>query len=111
MKYCPECQAEFMDWVEKCSDCEVALVDELPAEEPKEDEGSKEAVELVTVFKTFNPTDIAFIKSVFDGSNIRYHIQGDSSVYGRPMVTPAAILVEKTQYDEAREIIRNFDFE
>jgi hypothetical protein len=34
MPYCPDCGAEYQAGIEKCIDCEVALVDKPPAEEP-----------------------------------------------------------------------------
>jgi hypothetical protein len=36
MKYCPKCRGEFEDWVEKCVDCQVELVDaQLPTSDLK----------------------------------------------------------------------------
>lgn len=31
MPFCPKCRDEFQDWVIKCPDCDVALVDHLPS--------------------------------------------------------------------------------
>ena len=33
MPFCPECRSEYQDFVDRCADCEVALVAELPPEE------------------------------------------------------------------------------
>ena len=30
--YCPQCQSEYRDGITRCSDCDIALVDELSAE-------------------------------------------------------------------------------
>ena len=34
MPYCPKCKAEYKPGVEKCSDCNLPLVDKLPQETP-----------------------------------------------------------------------------
>lgn len=36
MPWCPKCKTEYRDGFEECADCKVALVDELPEEEPLE---------------------------------------------------------------------------
>ena len=46
MPFCPECRAEYIEGVEKCPDCQVPLVQELP---PKDDADYIEMVELQKV--------------------------------------------------------------
>lgn len=35
MPWCPECQVEYRKGIERCSECQVALVAALPVEEPR----------------------------------------------------------------------------
>jgi hypothetical protein len=45
MPYCPKCREEFQDWVMKCLDCGVPLVDilpDIPVSEPEPPPKSKE---------------------------------------------------------------------
>ena len=36
-------------------------------------------VEMVEVFSTYNPGDIAFVKSLLDGEGIHYYFQGENT--------------------------------
>ncbi len=39
MPYCPKCKTEYNPGIEKCSDCDLPLVEELPEESPEETPG------------------------------------------------------------------------
>ncbi len=39
MPYCPKCKTEYKPGIEKCSDCNLPLVEELPEESPEETPG------------------------------------------------------------------------
>lgn len=41
MPFCPKCRYEFRSDVEVCSDCNVDLIDELPAEIPEDYQGEE----------------------------------------------------------------------
>lgn len=28
--FCPKCRCEYVDWIRKCPDCKIALIEELP---------------------------------------------------------------------------------
>jgi hypothetical protein len=42
VRICPECESEYMPRVERCSDCDVALVDRAQPEDDEENEGDDE---------------------------------------------------------------------
>jgi hypothetical protein len=65
-----------------CSDCHVALVEEVPTEL------HEEFIEYGEVMFTFHPGDIAFIKSLLDGEDIAYYFQGEQFNYIQPLAVP-----------------------
>ena len=62
----------------------------------------------VEVYSTFIATDIAFIKSLFDANNISYFIGGENFLQVRPLVVPAKIIVEESQMEIAKELLKEF---
>ena len=107
--YCPACRMEYEVWMTECSDCGVALVPELPAEQ------APEYVEMVTVLATGNPALIAIAKSLLEEAEIRYFVKGeglqDLFAAGRlgvgfnPIVGPVEIQVDRQDAKEARALL------
>jgi hypothetical protein len=102
MKYCPKCKSEYEDWVEACADCNVQLADKLPEEPPLK------LIKYRELLSTFNPSDVAFIKSLLEGSGIRYYVQGENFLYMRPLAQPAGIMIDEEQYEDAKELLKDF---
>ncbi len=102
--FCPICRVEYRQGFNKCSDCGVELVAELPPEPPK---AEPEFVDYKEVLITFNPADIAFIKSVLDGENITYFFQGENFLRMEPMALPARLMVKTDQVDKVVEILKD----
>lgn len=67
--FCPECGAEYREGILECSDCQAALVPEIP---PEPQPGPKPKLELVTVLATGDPGRIAVAKSLLEDSRIEY---------------------------------------
>ncbi len=104
--FCPKCKAEYKEGVKACGQCEVSLVAVLPvgpAPEPQKD------LDFVSVVRTFNPQDIALIRSILDDSGIEYYIQGEHGISVRPLVDPANVLVVKDQAADATELLKDLD--
>lgn len=63
MPFCPECGAEYEQWVKKCADCDVPLVNELPKEpEPY--------AELVPIVHVFDETEAIFYCDMLEQAGI-----------------------------------------
>ncbi len=104
--FCPKCKAEYKEGVKECGQCEVPLVAVLPAgpaPEPRKD------LDFVSVVRTFNPQDIAIIRSILDDSGIEYYIQGENGISVRPLVDPANVLVVKEQAEDAIALLKDLD--
>lgn len=61
------------------------------------------------ILSTLNQGDIALIKSILDDGNIDYFIFGENFLGVRPLLEPARILVNDTQIDEVKELLKNIE--
>jgi len=103
MMFCPKCRAEYTEGVAECADCNIPLVTELPPEpEP-------EQMDFEEVLATFNPADIAIIRSLLDGEEVLYFFHGEHFSRWRPLVEPARLMVAKGQVQKAKEILKDLD--
>lgn len=103
--FCPKCGAEYREGFTECADCRVPLVWDKPPEPRLE----VEYVEYEEVLRTFNPADIALIRSVLDAEGITHFIKGEHFILVRPLADPAALMVKKDEADRAREILKELD--
>lgn len=99
--FCPLCKSEYREGYRVCSDCDVELVEELPPEAEVGYIGYDE------VLSTFNPGDIAIIKSVLDTEGITYFFQGEHFTYVIPLALQARLMVKKDQVEQARELLKD----
>jgi Putative prokaryotic signal transducing protein len=100
--FCPQCKTEYREGFTTCSDCGVPLVSELPAEP------ESHYVDYVEVLDTYNPGDIAVIKSLLDSEGITYYFLGDHLTL-RPMGDAARLMVAREDAQSARELLANLD--
>lgn len=97
--FCPRCRAEYRPGFTRCADCDVDLVDALPPEpEPA-------YVDFVEILATFNPGDIALVKSILDAEAIAYYFHGEHFTYVRPLADPARLMVRQDQAETVRELL------
>ena len=101
--FCPKCRAEYREGFSRCSDCDIPLVPEL---EPEPDDRPV-FVEYEEVLSTFNPFDIAMIKSLLDAEGILYFFQGEQFSYVRPLADPVRLMVAQEDVESAREILKD----
>lgn len=104
MPFCPRCGYEYRAGIDRCPDCREALVQSLPPEEEP-----VEFTDYREVLSTYNPFDIAIVKSILDAEGIRYFFQGEQFLYVQPFALPARLMVETGQAEEAMEILKDLD--
>lgn len=101
MPFCPECEAEYEDGVETCTDCGVALVGELPVHEPA-DTADGEPVP----FRNFaNSAEASMVRDLLEENGIRAYVSG-----GEFTVAPSAfsdeivLMVDERDLERARAL-------
>ena len=99
--FCPECKSEFIEGITNCPVCEVGLIDQLPPEpEP-------EFVDYQEILATYNPADVAFLKSLLDSENISYFFKGEHFMYVRPLADPVRLMVRADQVTQATDLLQD----
>jgi hypothetical protein len=97
MPFCPECEAEYQSGVETCTDCGVALVDELPAPEtPDTAEG-----EPVPLRNFANNAEASMVRDLLEENGIRAFVSG-----GDFTVAPSSFLGEIVLMVDERDLER-----
>ena len=101
--FCPKCRAEYREGFHVCSDCNVDLIEVIPPEpEP-------EFVNLKEVLATYNPADVAFLKSLLESEGIQYFFKGEHFMYMRPLADPVRLMVREDQVEAALELLKDVD--
>jgi hypothetical protein len=98
--YCPRCRVEYEPGFTRCTDCDVELVEVLPAAKPPRRD-STEGV--VTVFSTHDPGLAAVAESLLQSADIRFAARGMVLPY--PGALPVDLQVLAGDADEARRIL------
>lgn len=104
MPFCPKCEAEYVEGIAECIDCQTALVDELPTEEPEAPADPNPGGEFVTVFEGGNPFDMRMAKGLLESSGFHVEILGGNDPLNP---TPTGIQVRKDEVEEAKELLAN----
>ena len=107
---CPECGAEYADGIAECDGCDVPLVEE----------GGDE-VEEVDFTPLAESTDVAYFGLVterLEEAGIPWFVQGETSRgalprdggdAGRPGDEVVTVYVAENRFDDARQLVRDFD--
>jgi hypothetical protein len=65
---------------------------------------------MIEVFSTYNPGDIAVVKSVLDGEGVDYYFQGENVNLLIAAGSYARLLVEEDQAERVRDILKEMGF-
>ncbi len=101
--FCPKCRIEYREGFYVCADCNSDLVDKLPPEE------EPEFTDYVEIMGTFNPADVALIKSILDSENINYYFTSEHFMYVQPLAQPVKLMVKTDEAEKTREILQGLN--
>ncbi len=119
--FCPKCGAEYNLGITICADCDVPLVDKLPAEKEsrKKAKGISSKMKFVEVFRHQQPFVVDMVIDALRSENIPCYMQ-QGSITGIVLspVYPAAgpgveyiVLAPKTRVQDVGKIIDNLPIE
>jgi hypothetical protein len=84
-------------------ECNTDLVDSLTVEDKMED------LNFVEVLQTFNPADVALLKSLLHNENFTYYFDTERFMYARPFGLPVRLMVKSNEADIVKELIKDLD--
>jgi hypothetical protein len=108
---CPECGLEYENGVLDCESCQVPLMDE-------EGEEEGEDAQFAPLVESTEVTYFGLVTARLEEAGIPWFVQGEKSsgalprdggeagVSGEEVVT---VYVAETRFDEARQLVRDFD--
>ena len=98
--YCPRCKDDYGDEGHtRCVDCGADLVSGHPQE--------PEHIKFVQVLSTYNPLDVAMIKSILDSEEITYYFHGENFMLIQPLVEPARLMVDQKEVVTVKELLKD----
>jgi hypothetical protein len=124
---CPNCGAEYVPGFTRCSDCDVPLVENAPGLQaepgsaaPAPSDVVREAVELVSVFRSNDPGRIAIAKSILASAEVSYAMHNEATQRafgvspffmpaGNMLFGPTEILVRREDAEDARLLIADLE--
>lgn len=98
--FCLKCKSEYNEGIKRCESCNVDLVEKLIEKEHPNHT-------FVEILSTFNPSDIALIKSILENEGINYYIDGDHFFAYRPCAIAARLMVQDDQVEIVLELIKD----
>src|SRR6266511_2775616 len=100
--YCPQCRTEYREGFVRCSDCNIALVNQL--------EPVARNVELTKVFETAEPSLIPVVESVLRGAGIEFLVKNGrlrSTIPGANFaVGPVQYWVNREQAADTQDLLK-----
>ncbi len=108
MKYCPSCRSEYYDEYDRCHECDLPLVQELPPQPQSQEPDHELGGLLSVVFRSPDQIQVQSIRALLVGSDVHVNVNRGPDVY-RLNVGEAAMVevsVPASQAERAREIIR-----
>ena len=101
--FCPECGAEYRQGFYECSDCQVALVHELPSE-PEPESGER----IIPILEV-GPVEFGRVRSILEEAGIEcFAVQDDGlgTVLGTRLASGVWVQVREEDAEKAKRLLR-----
>ena len=109
--FCPKCQREYREGSYVCTECNIALVAELPPEPKAEDFNcDPELFEFEQLLYTYNVTDIITIKTILHNADIAFFFKEHADGNIIPS-DPARLMVRKDHVEDAINLLKDMGLE
>jgi len=76
---------------------------------PVPPEEGPEFTDYVEVMGTYNPADVALIKSLLDAENITYYFNAEHFMNVEPLAQPVRLMVRADEAERAKEILQDLN--
>jgi hypothetical protein len=107
MPFCPNCETEYREGFERCSDCGAELVPRLAGEDVTLPE--PDAVELTELARFPTTSEADMIRELLERNDIRTVVRGDVDPIGATSwAAPTTLLVENRDLVRARELYETY---
>ena len=107
---CPSCQSviaidknEQLKKLVRCPECDSLI--NIAVNPP----GIVKDDKFVQILSSMNQGDLGIIKSMLDDGGIDYFVNGENFLSVDPLIQPARIMVREDQFDEAKNILKDFE--
>ena len=100
--FCPDCGAEYRQGFYECSDCQVALVDELPSE-PEPESGER----IIPILEV-GPVEFGRVRSILEEAGIECFAAQDDGlgrVLGTRLGSGVWVQVREQDEEEAKRLL------
>jgi hypothetical protein len=106
--FCPVCEAEYEEGIERCSEHEVALVAELSPETSHD----RSEARFVPLHNIGSPAEAEMVHDILTQNGVRSAVQSGGSDAFSPLLSTtspgALVLVDERDFDRAQELYNSF---
>ncbi len=105
--FCPKCRTEYVEGVQRCADCDVALIPDL---HPLPEEEFKNFVKL---YAPSGPVDLIMVKGLLDGAGIDYFVRNENfgSLYAGlhiDLFSGQVVMVYEDDFQKAEDLLLDY---
>src|SRR5215210_2519165 len=106
--FCPVCESEYEEGIERCPDHDVELVEQLSPETSRDQSEAR----FVPLHNVGSPAEAEMVHDLLQQNGIRSAVQSGGSDAFSPLLSTTApgalVLVDERDYDRAGEIYNSF---